>query len=211
MQQRERNAVPEKERKRAAEDLSKRIKNFKILSSITQAVHQSLDLEKIYKITLDMTADLENVDMVTIYLVDEDRKEAVLQAQRNLPGDYIRRASRIPYPKGATWEVVKSGKVLNIEDIQKDPDVGPAGKALGHHGLLGIPIALEEAIDRRDAGAYKVAIYLLRRVVNLDLRTVAKEFDISTTRVSKILREIERMDKIDLKLQQLLRQYKVKQ
>ncbi|MCK5392667.1 MAG: DNA-protecting protein DprA, partial [Deltaproteobacteria bacterium] len=29
--------------------------------------------------------------------------------------------------------------------------------------------------------------------------------------VSKILREIERMDKIDLKLQQLLRQYKVKQ
>ncbi len=56
-----------------------------------------------------------------------------------------------------------------------------------------------------------MAIYLLRRVVNLDLRTVAKEFDISTTRVSKILREIERMDKIDLKLQQLLRQYKVKQ
>ncbi|MCK5709481.1 MAG: hypothetical protein KAI07_02985 [Deltaproteobacteria bacterium] len=71
--------------------------------------------------------------------------------------------------------------------------------------------SIDEAIDRRDAGAYKVAIYLLRRVVNLDLRTVAKEFDISTTRVSKILREIERMDKIDLKLQQLLRQYKVKQ
>ena len=131
---------------RAAEDLSKRIKNFKILSSITQAVHQSLDLEEIYKITLDMTADLENVDLVMIYLVDEDRKEAVLQAQRNLPEDYLRRASRIPYPKGATWEVVKSGKVLNIEDIQKDPDVGPAGKALGHHGVLGIPIVLEEKV-----------------------------------------------------------------
>jgi len=131
---------------RAAEDISKRIKDFKILSSITQAVHQSLDLEEIYKITLDMTADLENVDMVTIYLVDEDRKEAVLQAQRNLPEDYLRRASRIPYPKGATWEVIKSGKVLNIEDIQKGPDVGPAGKALGHHGLLGIPIALEEKV-----------------------------------------------------------------
>jgi len=47
--------------------------------------------------------------------------------------------------------------------------------------------------------------------VNLDLKALANEFDISTTRVSKIQREIERMDKADLKLQQLLRQYKVKQ
>jgi len=45
----------------------------------------------------------------------------------------------------------------------------------------------------------------------LDLKALANEFDISTTRVSKIQREIERMDKADLKLQQLLRQYKVKQ
>ncbi len=45
----------------------------------------------------------------------------------------------------------------------------------------------------------------------MDLKALANEFDISTTRVSKIQREIERMDKADLKLQQLLRQYKVKQ
>jgi len=45
----------------------------------------------------------------------------------------------------------------------------------------------------------------------LDLKALANEFDISTTRVSKIQREIKRMDKADLKLQQLLRQYKVKQ
>ena len=93
-----------------------------------------------------MTTDLENVDMVMIYLVDDDRKEAVLQAQMNLSEDYIRRASRIPYPKGTTWKIINTGEIVNIEDIQKDPDIGSAGKYLGHHGVLGIPLALEQKV-----------------------------------------------------------------
>jgi len=60
-------------------------------------------------------------------------------------------------------------------------------------------------------GAYKAALYLLRRVVNLDLKTVAKEFGISTTRVSKIQGEIEGIDQIDPKSLKLLKQHKVKQ
>jgi len=86
------------------------------------------------------------VDMVMIYLVDEDRKEAILQAHRNMPEDYIRRAGRIPYPKGITWKVIESGEIMNVEDAQKDPNIGPAGRDLGHHGLLGIPITLEGVI-----------------------------------------------------------------
>ena len=94
-----------------------------------------------------MASELENVDMAFIYLVDRDRKEAILQAHRNLPEDYIRRARRIPYPKGATWEVINTGKILNIENVQKDPNVGLAGRELGHHSALGIPITTEgEAI-----------------------------------------------------------------
>jgi REP element-mobilizing transposase RayT len=72
-------------------------------------------------------------------------------------------------------------------------------------------VELDEIMDRRDARAYKAAVYLLRRVANLELKAVAEEFGISTTRVSKIQGEIERMDKIDLKLLKLLRKYKVKQ
>ncbi|HEX3034956.1 MAG TPA: GAF domain-containing protein [Thermodesulfobacteriota bacterium] len=116
---------------------------LRILNTITQAVHQSLDLEEVYNVALDMTVALENIDMAMIYLVDDDRKEAVLQAQRNTPEDYIQRAGRIPYPKGITWKVINSGEIINIEDAQKNPDIGPAGRDLGHHGILGIPITLE--------------------------------------------------------------------
>jgi len=132
--------------KQVAKDLSEKVKDLEILNTITQAVHQSLELEDVYKIALDMTTDLENVDMVMIYLVDDDRKEAVLQAQRKLTEDYIHRAGTIPYPKGITWKIINTGEIVNIEDIQKDPNIGPAGRDLGHHGVLGIPITLEEKV-----------------------------------------------------------------
>ena len=45
--------------------------------------------------------------------------------------------------------------------------------------------------------------------MNLDLKTVAKEFGISTTRVSKIQGEIEGIDQIDPKSLKLLKQHKV--
>src|SRR3990170_3006539 len=128
------------------EDLNRRNRDLEILNTITQAVHQSLDLEGIYKIALDMVTAMEDVDMAVIYLVDDDRKEAVLQAQRNFPEDYIRRAGRIPYPKGITWKVINNGEIVNIEDVQKDPDIGPAGRDLGHHSILGVPITLDRVV-----------------------------------------------------------------
>src|SRR3990172_8729636 len=106
------------------EDLNKRNRDLEILSTITQAVHQSLDLDEIYKIALDMVTGMEDVDMAVIYLVDKDREKAILQAQRNFPEDYIRRAGRIPYPKGITWKVINTGEIINVEDAQKDPDIG---------------------------------------------------------------------------------------
>jgi len=120
--------------------------DIEILHSITCAVHQSFDLNHVYNTALDLVLTLKDVDMAFVYLISEDRKEAVLQAHRNLTEDYISRASRIPYPKGITWSLLNSGQVFNVEDIQKDKDVGPAGKRMGHRRGLGIPIILEGVV-----------------------------------------------------------------
>lgn len=125
------------------EGLDRKKKDLEILHTISNAVHQSFDLQHIYNTALDIATTLQDVDLAFIYLISEDRKEAVLQAHRNLTEDYIRRAGRIPYPKGTTWKVLNSGQMLNIKDIQKDKDIGPAGKDLGHRRSLGIPIVLE--------------------------------------------------------------------
>lgn len=118
-------------------------KNLNILINLIQTIHNSVNLKEIYKVALDSVVELENVDMAMVYLIDEGKYEVVLQGHRNLPEDYVRRAGRIPHPKGVTWKVINSGKIWNLKDIQKDSDIGPAGKDLRHHGALGIPIFLE--------------------------------------------------------------------
>jgi ADP-ribosylglycohydrolase len=90
------------------EGIDRKKKDLEILHTISNAVHQSFDLQHIYNIALDSVMTLHDVDMAFIYLISEDRKEAVLQTHRNLTEDYIRRAGRIPYPKGVTWKVLSS-------------------------------------------------------------------------------------------------------
>jgi len=130
--------------KKNVDELLNRNKDLEILNTINQEIHKFHDLDQVFETALDMTEFIDNVDMTMIYLVDEQRKEAVLQGHRNLPEDYVKKASRIPYPKGVTWKAIISGKIMNIEDTQNHPDIGPAGRKLGHHGILGVPISLED-------------------------------------------------------------------
>ncbi|HVY55555.1 MAG TPA: PAS domain S-box protein [Thermodesulfobacteriota bacterium] len=121
------------ERKRREEEML-------ALNTLMKAVHRFLDLGEVYDVALDIIMKMENMDMAMIYLVDKEKKEAVVQASRNLPEFYIKKAGRIPYPKGLTWKIIVSGAIENIEDAQKDKEIGDAGRRLGHHSLLGIPI-----------------------------------------------------------------------
>ncbi|MER3446713.1 MAG: hypothetical protein C4291_07675 [Candidatus Dadabacteria bacterium] len=93
------------------EKLSQRNRDLEILTRIIQSVHKSYNLEEVYMVILDSVMELENVDMVMVYLIDKQRHEAILQAHRNLPGDYVRRAGRIPCLKGVTWKVINRGEL----------------------------------------------------------------------------------------------------
>lgn len=129
-----------------AMDLDRRITDLDIIYKITKAVHESLDLRDLYKIALDMIIKLDNVDMAFIYLIDEVRNDAVLEDYRNVPESYVRKVSRIPRGRGVTWKILESGELYNAEDVQTDEHIGPAGRELGHHGLLGIPLKIGERV-----------------------------------------------------------------
>ncbi|MEQ9618395.1 MAG: GAF domain-containing protein [Deltaproteobacteria bacterium] len=128
---------------RLDEYLNQRLNDLKALYTVTKAVHQSIDLKEVYRIALDTIMSLKNVNMAFIYLVDEVRKEAVLETYRNVPESYIKKVSRIPKGVGITWKILDSGKLLNVEDIQKSNEIGPAGKDLGNIGVLGAPLTVD--------------------------------------------------------------------
>jgi len=113
-----------------------------VINTLSKLVSRTRDVQEIYRVSADFMNDMEHVDMVMIYVVDEDTNQAVLVGHRNVSADYITRASRIDKPKGITWRVIMSNSILNVRDAQTDESVGPAGRALGKHGVLGMPIAL---------------------------------------------------------------------
>jgi signal transduction histidine kinase/CheY-like chemotaxis protein/putative methionine-R-sulfoxide reductase with GAF domain len=117
--------------------------NLRVLIKVVEAVHSSSDLKDIYDKALDLVMELEKVDMAAVYLVDEGSNSAVLQGHRNFPPEYVEKASVIPCPVGITWRVINSCRILNIDDIHKVKDIGPAGRRAGFHGILGVPILLE--------------------------------------------------------------------
>jgi len=88
--------------------------NYNILVRIVDTVHRSSDLKEIYKTALDLVIEVDKVKQACIYLVDEHTNEAVLQAHRNLPSNFVKSASRIASPKGLTWKIINSGKIINI-------------------------------------------------------------------------------------------------
>lgn len=131
------------ERQEMQEDLNKRHKDLERLNSITQAVHETLNPTEVYNIALDKIIELNNVEMACIYIVDEVNNEAILQKYRNLPETYLRTASRIQYSKGVIGKVIKTGKVIKIDNVIKNPEVGPAERKLGGRSMIGSPINLE--------------------------------------------------------------------
>lgn len=117
-----------------------------ILLNLIQTVHKSTNLDEVYKVVMNSVVMLDTVDKTAIYLVNEQKSEAVLVAQKNFPQSYLKKASVIPRPKGITWKVIQGGKKTIVEDVRKDPHMGTAGKKLGKHSALVIPIKLRSEV-----------------------------------------------------------------
>jgi GAF domain-containing protein len=113
-----------------------------IVSTVTQSVNQSINLQDILETTVEaMSKNIEGADFISIYLVEG--QEAVLKANKGHPDRFIERAGRIPYPKGLTWKTITEGKPISCVDTDQDTAIGPAGREMGIKSYLSISIRLE--------------------------------------------------------------------
>jgi len=109
-----------------------------------QDSHKSVHLDYIGETFLNLILQLIDVDIACIYILSEDRKEAVIRAFRNIPEEYITNYGNIAYPEGVIWEIINTGNMLNKHDIKKDNSLAPCDRELGICGALGVPIILKD-------------------------------------------------------------------
>lgn len=114
----------------------------RIYSEIIDAINGT-DLNSVYSRSLDIIYRIDDVDVVMVYIVDDDSANAVLMAHRNASDGYISRAGAIPRGKGITWEILHNPRIVTFDDVQTDSRLGIAGRELGVRGCVGVPIFTE--------------------------------------------------------------------
>lgn len=177
--------------------------DLKILVEVTKALNKSSSLQDIYDVVLDKASKIEKVDIIMIYLVDARREFAELQAYKNVPDSYLERASRIPYPKGFTWKVIKSGTVHNLYDHSREKSLGKAGRDLGTKGVVAVPIKQNQTT----IGVIHFISYKKSRFTNRELDVMTTLGDQISIAISKT-KQSEEIRTKDLDLEFTRKQHK---
>ncbi len=176
-----------------SDTLKNKNRDLTLLYELGRIVHSGMDIEIVVQQALDhVLKTLGYIDLFWLYLVEKE--EAVLKAHHGLNEEYLKRASRIPRGRGVTWRIIESAEMLHIPDVQKDPSLGPAGRMLNYHPLLGIPIIMEDKVigvllfgSRQEEPFNQEEIDILSRI-GLEITTA-----ISKLEVIRRLKEIDRM------------------
>jgi len=137
--------ISEKTLSQYIDQLSRKIRYERIISTVTRSVHKTLNIKEVLENAVEsMHLNIYGTDNVSIYLVEGN--EAVLKSYRGYPDWFIERMSRITFPRDFTWKAIIGGKPSYVADVDKDKGIGPAVRELGTKSYLAMPIFLEEKV-----------------------------------------------------------------
>jgi transcriptional regulator with GAF, ATPase, and Fis domain len=203
-------AGAEIERKRAEDSLrenymilAKKNRYETIIGNVTRLVHQSLKPEEVFENAVEaLSNNIEMVNCAGIYLIEGE--EAVLKAQRGYPANYLEFTSRIPRPKGFTWETIIKGQPNYCPDIDA-ADAASVAKRAGVNSFLCVPIRSRgEVIGTLDITSFHKNAFdedelKLLEIVSRQIETAvnnarqAAELRESQTSLRKALAEVEEL------------------
>lgn len=92
-----------------------------LLHSITTAVNQLTTLEEILDTAAEKIREMEGIEGVLIYLVNERTRELELKAYRGISGESARQLSGLKVGEGLNGWVAQTGEPSIIEDSLTDP------------------------------------------------------------------------------------------
>jgi GAF domain-containing protein len=122
------------------EEISRLTQEFSTLSTISQAINQSVDLYEILNNSLDKIQELTVVSSVGLFLLDDDQQGLVLTAQRGFSKTLTKGLKHMRLGEGVTGAVALSGEPLFLEDYPSFPEAIPVAIEEGVKSLIVIPL-----------------------------------------------------------------------
>ncbi len=93
------------------------------LNEISAIVSQSLELEDILSAAADKIRTIMNMEIVLIFLLDQDKQELELVTYRGVSEEFVIAAKSQKIGEGLNGQVAQTGKPLLIEDISQVPEL----------------------------------------------------------------------------------------
>lgn len=110
-----------------------------ILTSISEAVNQSLDMEEILRAALDKLMGVMKLEEAAIWLRNGD--QYVLKAQRGMSYEFASRESNIPLADCACSRCTRTGQILSINDLSAEPSTADSACAReGFRSIIAVPM-----------------------------------------------------------------------
>ena len=147
------------DRKRMEDELVRRTEGLQVLYELGLLINQTLDLEKVLPIALEMTLDLTGFEMGSIHLLNEDGEILELKCSEGQPPILAENIKNVKFGEGVCGKAVKLKQAIILSiDEYPTPQVIPFLREGEIQSLVGIPLlAKGEAIG---------AITLLSRSVH---------------------------------------------
>jgi PAS domain S-box-containing protein len=122
--------------------LSRLNSHEKIIRTITESIHRSIDLPDILENAVEsMWKNIENADQVAVFLVEGEN--AVLKAQRGFPDWFVEKVRILTPPEGFIWRTLREKKPLFCPDADRDTIIGDSERSAGIESYTTMPISCE--------------------------------------------------------------------
>jgi two-component sensor histidine kinase len=109
------------ERSRRLQQLERRAEQVSTLTEITRQIASNLYLEEVLQFLVNMTAQAMGYAVCTVMLVDEERKELVLQATSSKSQEYISKPN-IPLGESIAGRAAQQGRIITVQDVREHPE-----------------------------------------------------------------------------------------
>lgn len=96
-------------------------KRLSALNEISAIVSQSLELEDILSAVVDKVKQVMGLDIVLIFLLDEDKQELKLITHREVSEEFVAGLKGLKVGEGFNGRVAQTGEPLVIENASEDP------------------------------------------------------------------------------------------
>ncbi len=194
--------------KEAERELLRRQEQLKIINTLGRLALSSFDLEPLFRETVNAIGASLGYDNVSLFMLDSEAGELVLEAQSGIFDVLVGRGYRVPATEGVVGWTARSGVTRYVPDTSKDPHyIMPAG-IFEIGAELAIPLLVEgevkgvldlettqaEAFDPADISALEtVADQLSQAIHNINLYQELRERALALALANEELLKVDKM------------------